>query len=68
LRDPGIPSDPELVQAITFPSVSLNVMIVLSYVACTGTTPEGTVFFYFFLKDFFFVAFAGAFAICRDLR
>jgi hypothetical protein len=28
--------------------------------------PAGTFFFSFFLKDFFFPAFAGAFAMCID--
>src|ERR1051326_2710642 len=63
LRDPRKPSEPELDQASTLPTRSVNVMMVLLKDACTCTMPAGTTFFSFFLKDFFLVVLAGAFAM-----
>src|SRR5206468_8062155 len=69
LRDPRNPNEPALDHEIVLPSGSEIVTIVLLKVACTWTVPVWTVLFSFFLKDFFFVAFAvlavlaGAFAI-----
>src|SRR6185437_13028778 len=67
LREPRKPSEPELDQASTFPMGSVNVIIVLLNDACTCTIPNGMFFFSFFLKLFFFVDLAGAFAICFSL-
>src|SRR5579864_1232 len=61
--DPRKPSEPELDHAITFPVVSVMVMMVLLNDACTCTRPVGTLRFSFFLKDFFLPVFAGAFAM-----
>src|SRR6476619_8658189 len=58
LRDPRNPSEPELDQASTLPTVSVMVTMVLLKDACTWTKPTGTFFFSFFLKLFFFPVFA----------
>src|SRR6476620_8630408 len=63
LRDPRKPSEPELDQETTLPIGSVKVTIVLLNVACTCMTPTGMCFFSFFLKVFFFVLFACAFAM-----
>ena len=63
LRDPRNPRDPELDHDNTFPTVSVMVMMVLLKEAWICTSPEGTIFFSFFLKDFFFPALTGAFAM-----
>src|ERR1700733_4278085 len=63
LRDPRKPSEPALDHEITLPSWSAMVTIVLLKVACMCTTPVWTTRFSFFLKLFFLVGFAGAFAI-----
>src|SRR5579875_815755 len=63
LREPRNPSEPELDQASTLPSGSVNVTMVLLNDAWMCTVPNGTFFFSFFLKLFFLVDFAGAFAI-----
>src|ERR1700687_4518856 len=61
LRDPRNPSEPELDHDSTFPMGSVMGMMVLLKDACTCTMPAGTFFFSFFLKDFFFPAFAMCF-------
>src|ERR1700733_6921012 len=61
LREPRNPSEPELDQARTLPTRSVNVTMVLLNEAWTCTKPTDTTFFSFFLKVFFFVFFAGAF-------
>src|ERR1700688_3838350 len=66
LREPRNPSDPELDQASTFPTASVIVMVVVLKDGCTCRMPAGTFFFSFFLKDFFFPAFAAAFAMFRN--
>src|ERR1017187_4523944 len=63
LRDPRKPSDPALDHEITLPSWSAMVTMVLLKVACICTMPVWTTRFSFFLKLFFLVGFAGAFAI-----
>src|SRR5580658_1862314 len=63
LRDPRKPSEPALDHEITLPSWSAMVTMVLLNVACMCTMPEWTTRFSFFLKLFFLVGFAGAFAI-----
>src|ERR1700722_3972947 len=63
LREPRNPSDPELDQARTLPTRSVNVTMVLLNEAWTCTRPLDTTFFSFFLKVFFLVVFAGALAI-----
>src|SRR5580658_11221155 len=63
LRDPRNPSEPELDHDNTLPIVSVMVMMVLLKEAWMWTSPDGTTFFSFFLKVFFFPAFAGAFAM-----
>src|ERR1700722_2077456 len=63
LRDPRKPSEPALDHEITLPSWSAMVTMVLLKVACMCTMPEWTTRFSFFLKLFFLVGFAGAFAI-----
>jgi hypothetical protein len=62
-REPRNPKDPELDHANTFPKGSVNVTIVLLNDAWMCTVPNGTFFFSFFLKLFFFADFAGALAI-----
>jgi hypothetical protein len=63
LREPRNPRDPELDHAKTLPTWSVNVTMVLLKEAWTWTTPTATCFFSFFLKLFFLVVLAGAFAI-----
>ena len=68
LREPRKPREPELDQASTFPVWSVNVTMVLLKEAWTYTMPELTDFFSFFLKLFFLVFFAAAFAMCDRFR
>src|SRR6185312_4476512 len=63
LREPRKPREPALDHDTVLPSGSEIVTIVLLNVACTCTTPTWTTFFSFFLKVFFFVPLAAAFAI-----
>src|SRR5271155_2632534 len=53
LREPRKPSDPELDQANTLPTKSVNVTIVLLNDAWICTRPLETTFFSFFLNVFF---------------